>query len=352
MVAEKWSERIAPFDTEAAGLAEKRWETVAKPLKSLGMLEDIVVHISGITGEYRYSLDKRGVLVLCGDNGVIRQGVTQTGSEITALVAKNLTIGITPVCVMAQIAGADIIPVDMGMVQEYDYEGLLKYRVAAGTQDISEGPAMSREQAEQAVDTGIELVRIAKNDGYKMLCTGEMGIGNTTTSSAVASVLLGCDPAEVTGRGAGLTTEGLRRKVEVIRKAIAVNKPDPDDALDVLAKLGGFDIAGLCGVFLGGAIHRIPIVADGLISTTAALAAKRICPNGGFATLASHTSAEPAGKMLLEALGLRPLINAGMFLGEGTGAVAALPLLDMGYAVYDKIPTFAEINMDDYVPLS
>jgi nicotinate-nucleotide--dimethylbenzimidazole phosphoribosyltransferase len=229
---------------------------------------------------------------------------------------------------------------------------LLNRRVAAGTADISEGPAMSRAQALQAVETGIQLAADAKADGCKILLTGEMGIGNTTTSAAMAAVLLGADPAQVTGRGAGLSSEGLRRKTAVVRRAIEVNRPDAADPLGVLAALGGFDIAGLCGVFIGGAAHRLPVLCDGLISTVAALCAVRLFPAAGNAMLASHVSAEPAGRMLLDALGLAPLICAGMYLGEGSGAVAALPLLDMAYAVYDGMRTFEEIEIESYLPLA
>ena len=203
----------------------------------------------------------------------------------------------------------------------------------------------------QALRTGIDLAGEMKARGYKILMSGEMGIGNTTTSSAVAAVLLAKDPAEVTGRGAGLSSEGLIRKTEAVRRAIAVNKPDADDAIDVLAKVGGFDLAGMCGMFIGGAVHGIPVIADGFISCTAALAAVRICPESIRAVLPSHVSAEPAGQMLLDALGLHPLITAGMYLGEGTGAVAALPLLDMAYAVHYDMPTFAEIEIESYQPL-
>ena len=252
---------------------------------------------------------------------------------------------------MAKVARCRVVPVDMGILDFSGLPGLLDRRMGNGTQDISVGPAMTRRQAEQAVLTGIELVREQQEQGCRLLATGEMGIGNTTTSSAVACMLLGRQVQELTGRGAGLSDQGLRRKIEVIRRAIAVNRPDPEDPLDVLSKLGGFDIAGLCGIFLGGALYGIPVLIDGVISSAAALCAERLCPNSAKAMVASHVSQEPASRLLLEALGKRPLITAGMHLGEGTGAVAAIPLLDMALAVYQGSSTFDETGIEAYQPL-
>ena len=209
---------------------------------------------------------------------------------------------------------------------------------------------MAREQAVQAVLTGMDLVKEQQERGVRLVATGEMGIGNTTTSSAVACALLGRPAEEMTGRGAGLSGEGLRRKVQAIRRGLAVNRPDPADPLDVLAKVGGFDIAGLCGVFLGGALYRVPVLADGFISTVAALCAVRLCPLAEQAVFASHVSAEPAGALVLNALGQKPLITAEMRLGEGTGAVAAIPLLDMALAVYGEAYTFEQGGIGPYVP--
>lgn len=339
------------FDIRAAELSKAHWDGLAKPLGSLGLLESSIIKIAGLIGSPRIDLSKRAVLVLCADNGVVAQGVTQTDSHVTAVVAKNFTLGDTSVCRMAATANADIIPVDMGMAENLNIPGLLNRRIASGTGDISLGPAMSTEQAEQAITAGMELVAAAKDEGYNILCTGEMGIGNTTTSAAMAALLLGKSPVETTGRGAGLSSEGLARKIAVIQRAIDCNKPDPSDSLDILAKLGGFDIAGMTGIFLGAALHRIPIVLDGLISAVAALTAIRMYPQAKNAMLASHISNEPAGRLLLEELGLEAPISAGMYLGEGTGAVTLLPILDMGLAVYNGMPTFSDINIDSYQPL-
>lgn len=271
-------------------------------------------------------LNKKALLIFCADNGVVAQGVTQTGSEVTAMVARGFAEGTTPACRMARRANCKLIPVDMGIKDFSPQPGVLNRRVANGTGDISKGPAMTREQAEQVILAGALLVKDCKEQDVSLLATGEMGIGNTTTASAVASVLLGCDPEAITGRGAGLSDEGLARKKAAICRAIQINQPNPADPL---AKLGGFDIAGMCGAFLGGAAFGVPVLMDGVISAAAALLAVRLCSDAGKAILASHVSAEPAGALLLNALDKHPLITAGIRLGEGTGALAAMPLLDM-----------------------
>lgn len=344
--------RIPEFDKNAAARAQERWNGIAKPLGSLGLLEKAVVRIAGLTGNPAYRIDKRAVLVFCADNGVVRQGVTQTGGEVTALLARALAKGELSVCKMARLANARVYGVDMGVTENLALPELLDRRIAPGTADMSEGPAMSKEQAVQAIRHGFELAGWCHAQGYAILATGELGIGNTSTSSAISAVLLGKKPGEVTGPGAGLSGGGIQKKIAVIEKAIAGNRPDPDDALDVLAKLGGFDIAALSGVFLGGAAYRVPVLVDGFISSTAALIARRLCPAAGAAMLASHVSAEPAARWLLDALELEPILTAGMHLGEGTGAVAVLPVLDMAYAVYNDMTTFESLSIGRYQPLS
>ncbi|MEN6339027.1 MAG: nicotinate-nucleotide--dimethylbenzimidazole phosphoribosyltransferase [Clostridiaceae bacterium] len=341
---QKLNNQIHPLSETAIRATKARWDSIAKPVGSLGQLEELTIRIAGIQGG-EPNIDKRAVLVLCADNGVCRQGVASTPSEITAVMAGFIAQKRSSVCVMACCANADVIPVDMGMLRVLEEKNLLDRRLASGTADMTQGPAMTRAQAEQAIETGIELVRSCKEQGYRILATGEMGIGNTTTSSAVASVLLARDPFEMTGRGAGLSDEGLERKISAIRRAIEVNKPDPEDALDVLYKLGGFDLAGLCGVFLGGALYRVPVLIDGFISAVAALIAVRLCPNAGAYLLPSHASAEPAAQHVLDELRVLPILHANMRLGEGTGAVALLPLLDMALAVYRELMTFADIGM-------
>ncbi len=338
--------KILPPDEAAMREARDRWNGIAKPIGSLGLLEDAVTQIAGLTGSAKVRLGKRAVLVMCADNGVVAEGVTQTGQEVTALVAGNMVKHDSSVCRMAQVAHAEVYPIDMGMIAPAP--GVRDEHILRGTGNIAVGPAMTREEAARAVEKGIELVGELKAKGYSIIATGEMGIGNTTTASAMLAAFLELEPALVTGRGAGLSDEGLRRKVNAIERALKVNRPDPADGLDVLGKVGGLDIAGMCGTFLGGAIHRIPVLVDGFISAVAALCALRIAPESRQAMLAAHVSAEPAARMVLEALDLKPLISAGLRLGEGTGAVAALPLLDMAMAVYDGMVTFDNIGMEAY----
>lgn len=342
---------IGPADETARAEARRRWNCCAKPLGSLGLLETAVEDLAALTGNPDVQLRRRGVVVLCADNGVTAQGITQSPSSVTAVVARELAAGRTSVCRMARVARCQVIPVDMGILDFPETPGVLSRRAGNGTGDISLGPAMTRAQAEQAIMSGIDLVRDLREEGFGLLATGEMGIGNTTTSSAVACTLLGRPVEEMTGRGAGLSDAGLLRKKQVIRTALEVNQPDKKDPVDVLAKVGGFDLAGLCGVFLGGGLYGVPVVIDGVISAAAALCAMTLCPAAGKAMVASHVSAEPAGRLLLEALGKKPLICAEMRLGEGTGAAAALPLLDMALAVYSEAYTFAEGGLEPYQPL-
>ena len=346
----KLIESITPPDEDARREARRRWDACAKPLGSLGLLEDAICDIAALTGSADVALSPRAALVLCADNGVTAQGVTQTGSEVTAAVARQLALGRTAVCRMAARADCRVVPADFGIRDYSGFPGVLDRRVGNGTADFTAGPAMTRKQAEAAILAGIDLVRAEAERGTRLLAAGEMGIGNTTTASAVTAALTGVDPDRVTGRGAGLSDEGLRRKLRAIRRGIERNRPDASDAPDVLSKLGGFDLAGLCGVYLGGALCRIPVLIDGFPSAAAALCAARLCPAAKKAMLASHVSAEPAGALLLQMLGKEPLITAKLRLGEGSGAVAAMPLLDMALAVYGECYTFAEGGIEPYTP--
>lgn len=349
MILEETLEKIKKPSQEAMERCRQHWDSIAKPLHSLGKLEDALVRIAGMTRNERIHLDKKALVVMCADNGVVEEGVTQTGQEVTAIVAENFLSGDTSACVMSRQCGTKVIPVDIGMTVDTRVSTDLK--VACGTANMTKEPAMTREQAVQALETGIEMVRRLKEDGYGLLATGEMGIGNTTTSSAVASVLLNRPAEEMTGRGAGLSGDGLDRKIHAIKKAIAVNRPDPKDAIDVLAKVGGFDIAGMAGMFLGGAALGVPVVIDGFISCVAALIAQRICPQAGDYMIASHVSKEPAAHLILEALGKEAVLHGEMCLGEGSGAVALFPFLDMGVAVYESMSTFEDIHVEQYKEL-
>lgn len=343
--------KISPADEDARQAAVNRWDAIAKPLRSLGILEEAVAQMAAIKGSADVGISKPAVIVMCADNGVVAEGVSQTGQEVTAIVAENMTKMDASVCRMAQVAGADVIPVDMGVCRPLCGGVVDRCVRRGGTRNMVYEPAMTRGECIEAIMSGAEIVSDLKGKGYDLLATGEMGIGNTTTSSAVASVLLKKSPQEVTGRGAGLSTEGLERKIGAIEAAIALLAPDPDDPVDILSKVGGLDIAGLVGVFLGGAATRIPVLVDGFISATAALLASRICAASRDYQIASHLSREPACKMVIDELGLKPFIHAEMNLGEGTGAVAAMPLLKMAVAVYGGMTTFEETNIETYVPL-
>ena len=340
--------KIAQPDRAAEAAARAHWDGIAKPLNGLGHFEDMVVKIAALTGKPTVRVDKRAVVVLCADNGVVAEGVTQTDASVTATMAGQIRDHRSSVCLMSASAGADVFAVDMGMLKYVD--GVDGCHIADGTGNIAVGPAMTREDACRAIVYGMELVKGYAGQGYQLLATGEMGIGNTTTSSAVAAVLLNMPVETVTGRGAGLSDAGLQRKCDAIRRAMEVNQPDPTDALDVLAKLGGFDIAGMVGVFLGGALYRVPVLIDGLISSVSALIAARLCPNSRCAMLASHTSAEPAAAAILAELGLTAVLHAGMKLGEGTGAVCMMPLLDMALSVYHNSAAFTDTGIEQYQP--
>ena len=340
--------KILPGDEKAMKEAYDRWLAIGKPLFSLGKLETVVTKIAGIKGTSDYKLQKKGLLIMCADNGVVEEGVTQTGQEVTAIVADNFTHHATSVCAMCDVAGVDVLPIDIGMAVDVPSVTKKEQKVCYGTRNFAKESAMTKEEVCQALFVGIEAVKKCKEEGYDLLATGEMGIGNTTTSSAVASVLLNQEPGVMTGRGAGLSAEGLHRKIKVIEDAIKLHQPDPEDAMDVLSKVGGLDIAGLTGVFLGGAIYHIPIIIDGFISSVAALCAVRMNPNTADYMLASHVSKEPAGKLVLDALGLSPMLTCDMCLGEGSGAVAAIPVIEMGLSVYLQMGTFEDIQVERY----
>lgn len=355
---------VRELDAEIMEQTQKRWDSIAKPLKSLGLLEQNVTKIAGIQENVKPQIGKRALIAMCADNGVVEEGVTQTGMEVTAIVAQNMAEGATTVTVMAEAAGVDVFPVDIGMVtegecisrileekEEIKPRTLLARKVARGTKNFAKGPAMSREEALLAIFCGMELAGRLKAQGYDILATGEMGIGNTTTSSAVAAALLDEPVEKMTGKGAGLSDEGLLRKIRVIKEALRDLRPDKEDPLDVVCKVGGFDIAGLMGVFLGGAVYRIPVLLDGFISSVAALLAVRLLPAAKEFMLATHVSKEPAGGLILETLGLKPMLCCEMCLGEGTGAMAGLSVLDMGFATYHSMATFDDIQVEQYKPL-
>lgn len=350
--------------------AMRRWDSIAKPLRSLGELEINISKIAAMiqTAELaQIQLSKKALVIMCADHGVVEEGVTQTGAEVTAIVAEHFTTGRASVNAMAGVVGVDLFPVDIGMCSEKTEEKknlleeelqqfrLCHARVAEGSANITKQAAMTQEQCEQALLTGIEIVRILKARGYHIIATGEMGIGNTTPSGAVAAVLLQEDVNTLTGRGAGLSDAGLEKKIQVIQRAVKrfqdtyFNSCSRESyGLCLLRELGGYDIAGMTGLFLGGALYHVPIVIDGLISSVAAALACEIAPSSRHYMLASHVSREPAGQKMLDYIGLKPLLTCGMSLGEGSGAIAALPLLDMALAVYQQMDTFTEAGVTPY----
>ena len=342
-------QQIQNTDEKVMERTRIRWDSIAKPLHSLGKLETAVTQLAGIFGTEQFQVDKKALVIMCADNGIVEEGVTQTGQEVTAVVAENFLDEQSCAAIMCRQAGATICPIDIGMA--VDTPRVEKHKIMYGTNNFAKEPSMTREQAIEAIEVGISIAREMKEAGYQILATGEMGIGNTSTSSAIASVLLEVPVETVTGRGAGLSTEGLDRKINAIKKGISLHQPDQNDPIDVLSKVGGLDIAGLVGVFLGcGAFHMAGII-DGFISATAALVAAKICPEVKDYLLHSHVSREPAGKIMLEALEKEAFLTCDMCLGEGSGAVLLFSILDMAVQVYLRMSTFDENQIEAYVPL-
>lgn len=349
MTLEETIRKIRPVDVAAMAAAKQHWDGLGKPLGSLGRLEKALIQIAGIQRTGDVHIDRKALVIMCADNGVVQEGVTQCGQEVTATVAENFLDEKSCVAIMCRRAGTKICPVDIGMA--VDTPRVEKRKIAYGTKNMAKEPAMTREQAVAAIEVGIAKAEELHAQGYEMLATGEMGIGNTTTSSAMTAVYLGLDVETVTGRGAGLSSHGLQRKIYAIKQAIAVNQPDPEDPLDVLAKVGGLDIAGMCGLFLGGAAQQMPVVMDGFISQVAALTAVRLVPECADYILASHVSEEPGANILLKALEKDAFLTCGMRLGEGSGAVALFPILDFASDIYHKMSTFVQADIVEYQPL-
>lgn len=338
---------ISPLDAVAMEQVRQHWLDVAKPLFSLGRLEDIVTQIGGIRGSSYFNLNKKALIIMCADNGVVAEGVTQSTQNITATVTQNFVTGQTGAAIMSEIAGVDLFPIDIGVSKDVVGVTDRSVKLAYGTNNMTKGPAMTKEMTIKAVEIGINKVLELKEKGYSIIATGEMGIGNTTTSSAVLSVLTNNRVEDITGRGAGLTSAGLDRKIKSIKEAIAVNQPDSRDVIDVLSKVGGLDIAGLMGVFIGGAVGRVPVIIDGFISSVAALCAMKYAPLTREYMIASHLSKETAAAIVLDELDMSPIVCADMCLGEGTGALTIIPLLDMALSVYLKLHTFQNWNGDE-----
>ena len=338
---------VAPLDRGAMTAAEEYQARLAKPPGSLGRLEEITIQLAGITGRVHNALNKKQLLVFAADNGVVAEGVSSAPQSVTKQQTINLMRGKTGAAVLAKHFGCGLTVCDVGVNADIYESTVLNRKIAYGTQNICTGPAMTREQTLQAILTGAEIARTVDAD---VIGVGEMGIGNTTTSSAVLAVLLGADVEAVTGRGGGITEESFRKKKAVIRTAIEVNRPDRDDLVGVLSKVGGFDLAAMCGAFLGAAAARRPAVIDGLISAAAALCAVRLCPNVRGYLVPSHASFEIGYRLAMEAMDLRPLFDLGMRLGEGSGCPLAFQVLDAACAVINDMATFDEAGInDDYL---
>lgn len=342
---------VEPLCKESMDEVKKKWDTLCKPIKSLGKLEEMVIQLGGIRRTEHPKSRKKAVIIMAGDHGIVEEGVTQTGQEVTKSVVESMTRKASAVCIMAELNHADVFPVDIGIASDPSGENVIRKKVRYGTNNFKKEKAMTREEAAQAVFYGIETVQELVQKGYDTFAIGEMGIGNTTTSSAICAAYFQCHAKEVTGRGAGLTSEGLERKIAVIEEALALHKPDTNDVFDVLSKIGGLDIAGMTGCFLGAALHRKPIIMDGLISSVSALLAVELCPTCKEYILPSHCSKEPAGRRILEKLDVEPYFLMDMCMGEGTGAVMAFSVLEYALACYNKIPRFEENKIEQYVPL-
>lgn len=338
---------VLPLDRSAMTAAEEYQARLAKPPGSLGRLEEISIQLAGITGRVHNALNKKQLLVFAADNGVVAEGVSSAPQSVTKQQTINLMRGKTGAAVLAKHFGCGLTVCDVGVNADIYESTVLNRKIAYGTQNICTGPAMTREQTLQAILTGAEIARTVDAD---VIGVGEMGIGNTTTSSAVLAVLLGADVEAVTGRGGGITEESFRKKKAVIRTAIEVNRPDRDDVVGVLSKVSGFDLAAMCGAFLGAAAARRPAVIDGLISAAAALCAVRLCPNVRGYLVPSHASFEIGYRLAMEAMDLRPLFDLGMRLGEGSGCPLAFQVLDAACAVINDMATFDEAGInDDYL---
>ena len=340
----KWNELVTPLDEAAMIAARQRQAQLAKPPGSLGRLEELSVQLAGITGKVHNTIEKKHLLVFAADNGVVAEGVSSAPQSVTLMQTVNLTRHKTGASTLCKHFGCEITVCDVGVNADIKEPKVLNKKIAYGTQNIAKGPAMTIEQAIQAILTGIEL---AQNTDADVIGIGEMGIGNTTTSAAVLSVLLDADVDAVTGRGGGITDAGFLKKKQVIKDAIVINQPDQSDVVDVLAKVGGFDIAAMCGAFIGAAATHRPVVIDGFISAVAALCAYKLCPNSVQYFIPSHASYEIGYKLAMDAMGLQPLFLLEMRLGEGSGCPLAFEVLSAACAVLNDMATFDQAGIDD-----
>ncbi len=339
-------DNIEKADKIAIETAKKRVDSLAKPLGSLGKLEELAIKLAGITGKVKNKIDKKCIIILSSDNGVVEEGVASSPQYVTLAQTINFSKGLTGVAVLANENNTDLIVVDIGVNCNGEIPGAINKKIRKGTYNIAKGPAMSYEEALKAISIGIDLVKDVKEKGYDIVGVGEMGIGNTTTSSAVLASLLDCKIDDVVGKGAGLTEEAFINKKEVIKRAIEINKPNAKDPIDVISKVGGFDLAGMVGVFLGASYYKIPVVIDGFISVVAALVATNLCDNVKDYLISSHISKEIGYNIAMNNIGLEPMLNLDMRLGEGSGCPIAFSIVSYACAMMNNMATFeeAEIN--------
>ena len=340
---------ILPLEQSWQRKAQERLDSLTKPQGSLGRLEEIARRMVAIRQSIHPSTTKKVIFTLAGDHGVAKEGVSAYPQEVTAQMVYNFLSGGAAINVLARYIGAKVIVADLGVAEDLKPHPLLRVKkVGYGTKNMAKGPAMSRQQAIQAVEAGIELFEEEyQSNGIDIVGVGDMGIGNTTASSAIVAVLTGQSPEKVTGRGTGIGDKLLHHKIEVIRQAIALNRSDPDDPIDVLAKVGGFEIGGIAGVVLAAAAHRVPVIVDGFISTAGALIAHQLQPVSKEYMFAAHQSVEPGHKAALEKIGLQPLLDLNMRLGEGTGAALAMPIIEASIKILTEMATFQDAGVSE-----
>lgn len=326
----------------------KEWDKVAKPLGSMGEFERLTARIGSILGEVSFRIDKKAVIVMCADNGIVEENISQSGQEVTRAVTQAMGKGKSSVGSLASYIKADVIPVDIGIAGKTRIEGVMDKKVVPGTKNFLKNPAMSETETLAAIHTGIEMAAYCKKKGYHLLATGEMGIGNTTTASAMTAAMTGLSVEIVTGRGAGLDDGRLIHKREVITEALHKYCFEKEETLRILQTVGGLDIAGMTGLYIGAALTSLPIVMDGVISAVAALAAERLKPGVKEYIIPSHGGREPAMKYILKELGFLPVIDASLALGEGTGAVMMFALLDMAVSLYRCAADFSQMGIEAY----
>ncbi len=340
--------QIRPLDADAMSAARARQDTLTKPQGSLGRLEALSVQVAGITGNPRPRLDHKVIVTMAGDHGVVAAGVSAYPQEVTPQMVYNFLAGGAAINVLSRHVGARVVVVDMGVAAELDpHPSLVNKKVGLGTENMAAGPAMTREQTVRALEAGASVVDAEFERGLDILGVGDMGIGNTTPSAAIACALTGEPASAVVGRGTGVDEAGLARKIEAVENALSVNQPDPHDGLDVLAKVGGFEIGGLAGAMLAAAAHQRPVVVDGFISTAAALIAVTLAPQIRPYLIAAHRSQEQGHHIMLNWLGLQPLVDLDLRLGEGTGAALGISITEASCKILDEMATFAEAAVSE-----